>query len=246
MFCTIVMSPATALWITILCMVYPANSQTGKDLLTTLFTNYSTNVRPVTNSTAPITVNVRFSLTSFEVIEKYQEIRTRGWFIFIWKDEFLTWNETVYPISKLILKPSLVWLPDMSIGNAKSDRNLLHESIAPVAVFPDGTVSWSPEVTLATSCTISVSYFPFDSQVCGINMVPWHSEPNEQLLTNTLGTIMVDTIEDNTEWQYIGSEVTAISVGPFSLSTLTFTLKVKRLASYHIIHTFIPTVFSPT
>lgn len=237
------MSATALLGITVmLCMVHTCTCITQADLLAVLFTNYNTNARPVTNVTNPVQVDVQFSITSFEVMERHQQLKTRGWFVLQWFDDFLSWNQTVYPIPKLVLKPSLLWLPDLSIANDKNERNVMQESIAPVALSSDGKVSWSPDVVLTTSCTISVAYFPFDSQVCTINIVPWHSEPNEQLLVDTRGTIRLSAMEDNTEWEYIGSSVTTASVGSFQLSSLKFTLTVRRLAYYHIIHILIPTV----
>ncbi|XP_069139253.1 acetylcholine receptor subunit beta-type unc-29-like [Argopecten irradians] len=212
------------------------------ELLNDLFTGYDPLARPVIDPSSPVIVGVSFYLNSFEIAEESQELLTRGWFSLTWKDELLTWNLTEYPISNVIVQPSMVWLPSLSIFNSNDDRNIIIQSISGVQLFPDGTVSWWPDVTMKTFCAITVRNYPFDKQECTINLLSRRRRTGEQVFRSLQTDIVVVTEELNTEWGYLGSSIQVGKIEYADLSSMDFNIEVKRRPFYQIVHTLIPIV----
>ncbi|OWF48032.1 Acetylcholine receptor subunit delta [Mizuhopecten yessoensis] len=217
-----------------------ANDET--ELLDHLFTGYNTHARPVTNLSSPVVVDVALYLMSFDIAEENQEFLTSGWLSFQWKNELLTWNESEYPVTKLVVSSSMVWLPSVIVVNSNNDRNVIKNSISSVQIFPDGTTRWWPGLTTTTFCPISVNKYPFDKQECTVNIASWFRSTDEQLFASSGNDIKVVTDELNTEWEYLGSSITVVSYGQTRLSSLTFDIKVKRRPFYQIVHTLIPII----
>ncbi|OWF48031.1 Neuronal acetylcholine receptor subunit alpha-4 [Mizuhopecten yessoensis] len=174
-----------------------ANDET--ELLDHLFTGYNTHARPVTNLSSPVVVDVAMFLMSFDIAEENQEFLTSGWLSFQWKNELLTWNESEYPVSKLVVSSSMVWLPSVTVINSNHDRNVITNNISSVQIFPDGTTWWWPDVTTTTFCPISVNKYPFDKQECPFTIVSWFRSTDEQLFASSGNDITVVTDELNTE-----------------------------------------------
>ncbi|XP_069114784.1 acetylcholine receptor subunit beta-type acr-3-like [Argopecten irradians] len=233
-----------AVLLSMLCISYITCSVTNSEteLLDHIFTGYNPLARPVINGTTPVIVDVSMYLNSFEIAEESQELTTRGWFIFKWKNELLAWNMTEYPVSNLIVSPSMVWLPSLTIFNSNDDRNAIIRSISGVKLSPDGTISWSPDVSMKTSCPISVMKYPFDKQNCDINVIAWLRRSSEQEFRSVYNKISVVSDELNTEWEYLGSSIKVETIIYADLSSVEFNIEVKRRPFYQIVHTLIPIV----
>ncbi|OWF48030.1 Neuronal acetylcholine receptor subunit alpha-7 [Mizuhopecten yessoensis] len=204
--------------------------------------SYNTHARPVTNLSSPVVVDVTMFLMSFEIAEENQEFLTSGWLSFQWKNELLTWNESEYPVSKLVVSSSMVWLPSVIVVNSNNDRNVIKNSISSVQIFPDGTTRWWPDVTTTTFCPISVNKYPFDKQECPFIIASWFRSTDEQLFASSGNEIKVVTDELNTEWEYLGSSIKVDYVKQGGLSRIKIKVEVKRRPFYQIVHTLIPII----
>ncbi|XP_033729215.1 acetylcholine receptor subunit beta-type acr-3-like, partial [Pecten maximus] len=217
-----------------------ANKET--ELLEHLFTGYNTHARPVTNSSSPVVVDVSFFISSYEIAEETQELLTIGWFSLTWKNELLAWNVSEYPVSHIVVSPSMVWLPSVTVINSNDDRNGILKSISSVQIFSDGLMAWWPDAAMKTSCMITIKKYPFDEQKCTIHIIAWLRSAAEQQFISSADHITITSDELNTEWEYLGSSIQVETNENGQLSSVKFDLKVKRRPFYQIVHTLIPII----
>ena len=66
---------------------------------------------------------------------------------------------------------SKVWMPDTFFRNEKIGRS--HKILAPnlyIRLFPNGDVLYSIRVSLVVACSMQLSLFPLDEQICHLNV----------------------------------------------------------------------------
>jgi hypothetical protein len=102
-----------------------------------------------------------------------------------WKDEFLKWNESIYPYT-ISFTPKEIWVPDLISNN--NVNNFINESKESylvghsnnifelnernkyfVMVSPNGECRWVFPMKLMSVCQLNHDYFPFDTQECYID-----------------------------------------------------------------------------
>ncbi|GFN91592.1 neuronal acetylcholine receptor subunit alpha-7 [Plakobranchus ocellatus] len=145
-------------------------SEHTKDIHKKLFDDYYRTVLPSPIFGARFSVHVSFSLFSLdEVNEKDQSVVTTGRLFLRWSDRAFVWNKGRYGnVSSIFVDQKDIWLPDITVGNSITSNLRLGFDELPCRVKSDGSVHWTPTVRLQTSCTIDVTYFPFDTQECDI------------------------------------------------------------------------------
>ncbi|XP_013789916.2 acetylcholine receptor subunit beta-like 1 [Limulus polyphemus] len=149
-------------------------SEDEERLVRDLFRDYNKLIRPVeaTNKT----VEVRFGLSFIQLInvnEKNQIMTSNVWLQLSWDDYQLRWDEADYGgINVLRLPPDKVWKPDIVLFN-NADGNYEVRYKSNVLIYPSGMVMWVPPAIYQSSCTIDVTYFPFDQQKCVMKFGSW-------------------------------------------------------------------------
>ncbi|XP_061171933.1 neuronal acetylcholine receptor subunit alpha-10-like [Saccostrea echinata] len=135
--------------------------------------NYLTAVRPTTDLSTPIHVQLMYDLIRVDELDAAKEtITTTFMFQQIWKDPRLTWNTTEYGGIKSIRFPyNSVWHPDIEIENFAPGPSWSSE--ASVYISYDGTAIYVPHKTLSTYCSMDLALFPYDTQTCSLTFVPW-------------------------------------------------------------------------
>ncbi|KOX71570.1 Acetylcholine receptor subunit beta-like 1 [Melipona quadrifasciata] len=149
-------------------------SEDEERLVRDLFRGYNKLIRPVQNMTEKVHVN--FGLAFVQLInvnEKNQIMKSNVWLRFIWTDYQLQWDEADYGgIGVLRLPPDKVWKPDIVLFN-NADGNYEVRYKSNVLIYPNGDVLWVPPAIYQSSCTIDVTYFPFDQQTCIMKFGSW-------------------------------------------------------------------------
>ncbi|NWQ80592.1 ACHG protein, partial [Columbina picui] len=83
-----------------------------------------------------------------------------------WADSRLQWDPEEYDnIQQLRVPSTMVWLPDIVLEN-NIDGTFEITLYTNVLVYPDGSIYWLPPAIYRSSCSIHVTYFPFDWQNC--------------------------------------------------------------------------------
>ncbi|KAF6769914.1 hypothetical protein AHF37_11881 [Paragonimus kellicotti] len=92
----------------------------------------------------------------------------------MWKDDFLVWNESpMAHVRSLRVPASRVWTPDTFVFNNADTENSGFLAGQHVLVRNTGLVIMPVSVKLKTSCRVDISLFPFDKQICDIQIGSW-------------------------------------------------------------------------
>ncbi|KAI8792696.1 neuronal acetylcholine receptor subunit alpha-10 precursor, partial [Biomphalaria glabrata] len=124
-----------------------------------------------------------------------------------WTDEKLKWNVTEYNnISILRMPCDYLWLPDIVLYNSVDNHNKGYmKSLA--MVHSDGTVFWPPIVRMRSSCKMDITFFPFDDQLCGLNLGSWAYDGFQVDVTNRSENVDLSNYVDNGEWELLGTKI---------------------------------------
>ena len=158
-----------------------------------------------------------------------------------WKDEFLTWNSSVFPIHKITLPQGMVWKPDFVLKNGFTEFKELGASFYNVILSADGTVFWKPYQVFESQCSIDVTYFPFDTQTCEIQFTLWSHFRVQVMLSSSSSSVEMLRYKGNSIWDIISTSQSIDNSG--GNSEITYTLTLKRKPTFYVSNTVIPILF---
>ncbi|KAK3583756.1 hypothetical protein CHS0354_022791 [Potamilus streckersoni] len=158
-----------------------------------------------------------------------------------WKDERLKWDPNQYDnISYMHLPSDDLWIPPLLLTNPTETITYLAESNFKVILFPDGTVKWLPAEIIEASCFINITMFPFDTQACFPQFVPWGYTVADIYVFTDPVPVETAYYSENGEWEYIKSTQ---NHGYHSILPLvSFGLYFKRRYQYFLINLIVPIV----
>lgn len=224
------------------------STQTGtdvKNLYTYLFTTlgYNKDIRPAQNQSAPTSVSVQLLLTGFHGLqETTQQMNAVGILTVQWRDDFLSWTPALYGGATFIDVPQgLVWKPDLQVQNSLSGFTELGGSFMNVRISSNGDISWKPYVIFDTKCPINIKFFPFDKQVCPINIVSWNSDVSTVTLIK--GTVPFQVDDDLTGGHWTISDPKAETLIDDDMSFMICMLTFTRKPKIYIFNIIIPMAF---
>ncbi|MEQ2265631.1 hypothetical protein XENORESO_010244 [Xenotaenia resolanae] len=113
-----------------------------------------------------------------------------------------------------------------------------------VVLRNDGQVMWDQPAITKSSCSVDVAFFPFDVQECHLTFGSWTHNGNQMDLFNALDSADLADFVPNVEWEVLGmpAKKNVILYGCCSdpYPDITFTLHLKRRASFYIFNLLIP------
>lgn len=232
-----------------LCVSPGVGSRDEERLVRDLFRGYNKLIRPVQNMTQK--VQVAFGLAFIQLInvnEKNQIMKSNVWLRLVWNDYQLQWDEADYGgISVLRLPPDKVWKPDIVLFN-NADGNYEVRYKSNVLIYPDGEVLWIPPAIYQSSCTIDVTYFPFDQQTCIMKFGSWTFTGDQVSLSlfNNKNHVDLSDYWKSGTWDII--EVPAYlnvhnNTGVQPTETdITFYITIRRKTLFYTVNLILPTV----
>jgi nicotinic acetylcholine receptor len=148
-------------------LILPAagqQSQSEVALRRALFQDYSMEDPPK----GMTTVQVQLSINQFiEISTKLQTLRMHGWWRLYWTDPRLSWVESQWNVSFLVMPSTKVWVPDV----------VIYESVAASTVGPQLVTCYSggscyllSQQVFSTGCPMQLAKFPFDTQKCNFTV----------------------------------------------------------------------------
>ena len=151
----------------------PYESEEGR-LIWWLLADYNRRIRPVVNSSFPVTVGIYFTLHKIEDVKLVdQTLNVQGSLIIRWMDQGLIWDPSHYGgMTHLALSSRDLWLPEIAFLNSVDDIILKYDKDERVLVFHDGGCSIQPVRHFRSSCKVTVTKFPFDLQKCLSKVIP--------------------------------------------------------------------------
>lgn len=233
-----------------LCLVWPRFSRANnveQSLQTHLLTNYNYNVRPVSDVSKPIELKIGMAVLSINQMNQLDgEVAMDVWLRYTWKDEFLTWNETEYPLDFTTFPTfpefeSKIWVPDIMIYRSVA-LPMAELEYTKAMVYSDGTVSWSRPGTIKASHRFNLQDYPFDAQTINLELGSWAYDDSKM----TLESNGVDTTAytENLEWNLKDAEATIISkvygCCPDPFSSISFAFTMKRFQKFYGMNLIMP------
>ncbi|TWW58535.1 neuronal acetylcholine receptor subunit alpha-7-like [Takifugu flavidus] len=210
-----------------------------------LMVNYNRLERPVLNDSAPIVVELGFTLRQIiDVDEKNQVLITNAWLQLYWTDIYLSWNPESFPgVQNLRFPSSLIWMPDILLYNSADERfdATFHTN---VLVNATGVCQYIPPGILKSTCYIDVRWFPFDVQRCDLKFGSWTH--NGWLLDLQMMDVDISTYIPNGEWDLVGVPAKRNELyydcckEPYP--DVTFTVTIRRRTLYYGLNLLIPCV----
>lgn len=213
-----------------------------KSVITQLFTTdgYNKRVRPVADQLEPVIVSMDFYLVGIDDFnEVTQKLTTTGYLSIFWLDTELNWDPALFGnVDRIQLPQNEVWKPDITLRNGKSDMKELGGSYLLVTIDNTGEVLWEPYHNFETKCSVDVSYFPFDEQVCDIKFVSWSSQSDEIVIDHGNLGLILDEYEENGEWEIL--KTNSSNSKTMSEATVIYTLYLKRRPTFTVLNIIIP------
>ncbi|VDL71149.1 unnamed protein product [Nippostrongylus brasiliensis] len=141
-------------------VVSVSSSEDEFRLIQDLRTNYDPIERPVRDHSEAIRVNLRILLQ--QLVDVYT-----------WNDYKMHWDPNEYGnITNIQLPNDFLWKPDILLFNSADEH---FDASFPVnfVVSSDGNVLLAPPGIIKVSCELSMTWFPFDEQMCFIKYGSW-------------------------------------------------------------------------
>uniref|UniRef100_A0A3B3YIA9 Cholinergic receptor, nicotinic, beta polypeptide 3a n=1 Tax=Poecilia mexicana TaxID=48701 RepID=A0A3B3YIA9_9TELE len=212
-------------------------------LLRNLFRGYQKWVRPVGHANDTITVRFGLKISQLvDVDEKNQLMTTNVWLWQEWTDVKLKWNPEDYGgITSIRVPSETIWLPDIVLyenADGRFEGSLMTKAI----VRWDGTITWTPPASYKSSCTMDVTFFPFDRQNCSMKFGSWTYDGHMVDLVLVDHHVDRKDFFDNGEWEILnatgmkGSRRDGVYWYPF----ITYSFILKRLPLFYTLFLIIP------
>nr|XP_057912235.1 neuronal acetylcholine receptor subunit alpha-2 [Doryrhamphus excisus] len=221
------------------------HSHAEDELFKTLFAAYNKWSRPVPNISDVVIVKFGLSIAQLiDVDEKNQMMTTNVWLKQEWNDYKLRWRPSDYDNVTSIRVPSeLIWVPDIVLyNNADGEFAVTHMTKA--HLFHTGKVLWVPPAIYKSSCSIDVTFFPFDQQNCKMKFGSWTYDKAKIDLERIENTVDLNNYWESGEWAIINA------VGTYNTKKydccheiypdITYFFIIRRLPLFYTINLIIP------
>ncbi|CAH0559898.1 unnamed protein product [Brassicogethes aeneus] len=213
-----------------------------------LMTNYDAAVRPVSNSSLPLSVIFGVSLHHIiDVDEKNQILTTNCWITQIWVDHHLKWNVSDFAGIKVIRIPyNRVWRPDLILYNNADPQFQSSVINTNVIVSSNGEVVWLSHGIYRSSCDINVEYFPFDLQSCQLKWASWTYDGYQVELVKQTEEGDVSNYQANGEFDLLSfsseKHIVFYSCCPEPYPDITYTIKLRRRPLFYVFNLILPCI----
>ncbi|CAL1532048.1 unnamed protein product [Lymnaea stagnalis] len=213
-------------------------------LRTDLFLDYDSAVRP----DATTGVKLSFQPTAITSVDiKNQQFGISGWWLMRWTDSRLAWvrgNYSGIPIVQI--KSDLLWTPCLVVDNSVDDLTAIDEDSIPLRVDSNGSVSWNPPGLLTVSCNMDITYFPWDSHTCAIQVTSF-GYTIQELDIRVYGDGVVKTyFSPDGEWDVIDTwtERTIFTEDEYQYSKVSYNFKLTRRPLFYGLNYLLPVIIS--
>ncbi|KAB0399104.1 hypothetical protein E2I00_019478, partial [Balaenoptera physalus] len=147
---------------------------------------YNRWARPVPNTSDVVIVHFGLSIAQLiDVDEKNQMMTTKVWLKQEWNDYKLRWNPADF-------------------GNITSLRFVVTH-MTKAHLFSSGTVHWVPPAIYKSSCSIDVTFFPFDQQNCKMKFGSWSYDKAKIDLVQMEQTVDLKDYWESGEWAIVNA-----------------------------------------
>ncbi|XP_069898396.1 neuronal acetylcholine receptor subunit alpha-4-like isoform X3 [Dipodomys merriami] len=169
---------------------------------------------------------------------------TNVWVKQEWHDYKLRWDPGDYEnVTSIRIPSELIWRPDIVLyNNADGDFAVTH--LTKAHLFHDGRVQWTPPAIYKSSCSIDVTFFPFDQQNCTMKFGSWTYDKAK------IDLVSMHSRVDQLDFWESGEWVIVDAVGTYNTRKyeccaevypdITYAFIIRRLPLFYTINLIIP------
>uniref|UniRef100_A0A3Q2CKM5 Cholinergic receptor, nicotinic, alpha 4b n=1 Tax=Cyprinodon variegatus TaxID=28743 RepID=A0A3Q2CKM5_CYPVA len=213
-------------------------------LLQNLFAHYNKLSRPVQNTSDTVLVHFGLSIAQLIDVVKLQYMMITYILLQEWNDYKLRWNPEEYEnVTSIRIPSEIIWRPDIVLyNNADGDFAVTH--LTKAHLFYDGHIKWTPPAIYKSSCSIDVTFFPFDQQSCKMKFGSWTYDRAKIDLIS-----MASDVDQMDYWES-GEWVIVNAVGKYNTkkyeccaeiyADITYYFIIRRLPLFYTINLIIP------
>ncbi|KAK2897949.1 hypothetical protein Q8A73_014329 [Channa argus] len=169
---------------------------------------------------------------------------TNVWVKQEWNDYKLRWNPEEYEnVTSIRIPSEIIWRPDIVLyNNANGDFAVTH--LTKAHLFYDGRIKWMPPAIYKSSCSIDVTFFPFDQQSCKMKFGSWtYDRAKIDLISMASDVDQMDYWESG-EWVIVNA-VGKYNTKKYECCTeiyadITYYFIIRRLPLFYTINLIIP------
>ncbi|XP_071146731.1 acetylcholine receptor subunit alpha-like [Mytilus edulis] len=221
------------------CLGQMGGGDDAKTLVTSLFSNYSTMVRPNKDYSKPMNIDLDMILVGINGLDEVEgKLTTTGYLSVRWTDEYLVWDTD---IMQLYIPQNKIWKPDLTLKNGFTKLTTLGSDFILVQIMQMGLVWWLPFEVFESKCSIDITHFPFDQQTCDLVFVVWSYFIMDVNVTKGSNGIETEDMEESAQWSIVSTSAKEDKEG--TESKVTFTLTLQRSSGYYIFNIIIPVIF---
>ncbi|XP_046562549.1 acetylcholine receptor subunit alpha-like [Haliotis rubra] len=220
-----------------------ASIHDARRLQSSLFSNYTSELRPLTNQSETVKVSATvylLDITDFDDVK--QQFICNAIFYVKWKDEFLVWNPEDFGGIKYFTFNNgyKAWFPSITVTNTLEKRDVFKKDTQRMTVFSNGTVLWFPSAILKTSCPLNIHMFPFDVQECSIYLMAVHYTVEEVEFVTGSDKVYVDRFQRSDQWDLLDTSLSSIRTG--DVDKWRITLRFQRRPLFYVLNVLVPMV----
>lgn len=209
-----------------------------------LLTSYNNKLLPLQNQSKTVEVGCFVSLLSMNRFDELSgELDLSMIFNFTWKEERMLWNESEYgEISSLYMAPEDIWRPRLYVRESYDSIFEIGNVSIMVKIASDGTVTWVTGHVIKVTCSVDVTFFPFDSQTCLITLTALPFSKWELSIYTAVSEVNTAYMSNNSQWEYVkGIVLNQTTV--YEISYLTVSLTFKRRSEFFFVYVIVPLEF---
>ncbi|XP_060587804.1 acetylcholine receptor subunit beta-like 2 isoform X2 [Ruditapes philippinarum] len=181
-----------------------------------------------------------------------QKLTLAGWMTFEWHDDRIMWNTTENDDIKYIFaKPENIWKPELIIDNALKDLDIIESQALLLRLKYDGTIDWEPPKLFITHCEVDITYYPYDTQKCAVELLSWSYTIDEVILDHLFEEVNLEDFQEHGEWQILYTRIEdrnltehlpdgTLRVYP----QLNFWIALQRRAGFYNLNVIMPIVMT--
>ena len=214
-----------------------------RTLRTNLLSGYDKYIRPVTNQTDVLTVDIALKMIA---LQEFDEVQEKFSFVGViriqWKDVRMMWSMSNYSgIETLVMGYRHVWLPEIILSNPSEKMDSLGDDWQLIRYGANGKAKWHPQTLFKATCPINAYYFPFDIQKCCVDVYAWGYSHREVMLNVGRDFVDISEMAEHGSWSVIKTQAKTATVG-FS-SRGYFIIWFERKPQYVIVNIILPVLF---